>query len=145
MSAGHERHEYNTNVTGVRHERHECKTSAIRVLHEQHKCDTSVTRVRNFNFDNDTSENIFSQPYISYMVNERIQRDEQFHSNNYLLEMSRSHAKMRLKSAPQKLNFAMAKAISKSYTLHCSCKCPCRFPDSSALLYSLVFNKIYFI
>ena len=66
------------------------------------------------------------------MVNERIQRDEQFHSNNYLLEMPRSHAKMRLKSAPQKLNFAMAKAISKSYTLDCSCKCPCTFPHSYA-------------
>ena len=31
----------------------------------------------------------------------------------YVMEMARSHAKMRLKSAPQKLNFVMAKAISK--------------------------------
>ena len=30
------------------------------------------------------------------------------------LEMPRSHAKIRLKSAPQKLNFEMAKAILKS-------------------------------
>ena len=30
---------------------------------------------------------------------------------NYLLEMPRSHAKMRLKSARQKLNILMAKAI----------------------------------
>ena len=30
---------------------------------------------------------------------------------NYLLKMPRSHAKMRLKSAPQKLNSLMAKAI----------------------------------
>ena len=28
-----------------------------------------------------------------------------------------SHAKMRLKSAPQKLNFVIAKAISKRHTL----------------------------
>ena len=51
------------------------------------------------------------------MASERLQGEEQFHSKNYLLEMPRSHAKMRLKSAPQKLNFLMAKAISKSCTL----------------------------
>ena len=54
------------------------------------------------------------------MANERLQGEEQFHSKNYLLEMSHSHAKMRLKSAPKNLNFVMAKAISKSYTLDCS-------------------------
>ena len=59
------------------------------------------------------------------MANERLEGEEQFHSKNYLLEMPRSHAKMYLKSAPQKLNFVMVKAISKSYTLDCSCKCPC--------------------
>ena len=39
--------------------------------------DTSVTRTtrvrhkwKNFDFDNDTSENIFSHPYIGYMANE---------------------------------------------------------------------------
>ena len=31
--------------------------------------------------------------------------------------MPPAHAKMRLKSAPQKLDFAMVKAITKSYTL----------------------------
>ena len=61
------------------------------------------------------------------MANERLQGEGQFHSKNYLLEMPRSHAKMRLKRAPQKLNFVMTKAISKSYTLNCSCKCPCTF------------------
>ena len=35
---------------------------------------------------------------------------------------------MRLKNAPQKLNFVIAKAKSKSYALDCSCKCPCGFP-----------------
>ena len=63
------------------------------------------------------------------MANERLQGLGQLHSKNYLLEMPRSHAKMR---APQKLNFAMAKAISKSYTLDCSCKCPCTFTRSYA-------------
>ena len=38
------------------------------------------------------------------MANERLQGEEQFSSRNYRLEMPRSHAKMRLKSAPQKLN-----------------------------------------
>ena len=44
------------------------------------------------------------------MTNERLQGLGELHSKNYLLEMPRSHAKMR---ASQRLNFAMAKAISK--------------------------------
>ena len=55
------------------------------------------------------------------MASEGLQGEEQFHSKNYLLEMPCSHAKMRLKSAPRKLNFLMANGISKSYTLECSC------------------------
>ena len=39
------------------------------------------------------------------MASERLQGEEQFHSKNYVLEMSLFHAKMRLKSAPQKLKF----------------------------------------
>ena len=59
------------------------------------------------------------------MANERLRGEEQHHSKNYLLELSRSHEKIRLKSAPKKLNFEIAKAISKIY---CSCECPCTFP-----------------
>ena len=66
------------------------------------------------------------------MASERLQGEEQFHSKNYLLEMSPFHAKIHLKSAPQKLNILMEKAISKSFTLDCSCKCPCTFPHSYA-------------
>ena len=55
------------------------------------------------------------------MASEILQGEEQFHSKNYLLEMPRSHAKMRLKSAPQKLNFLIAKDISKISTLAWSC------------------------
>ena len=51
------------------------------------------------------------------MASERLEGEEQFHSKNKLLEMSRSHANMPLESAPQKLN--SAKAISKSYTVYC--------------------------
>ena len=103
-----------------------------RVLHERHECDTSATRVKNFDVHNDTSKNIFFHSYIYYMAKERLQGEEQFHSKDYLLEMPRFHAKMRLKSAPQKLNFLMAKAISKSCTLDCSCKCSCTLPHSYA-------------
>ena len=90
--------------------RHECDTSdtsATRVTRVRHDWDTnntSATRVKNLDFDNDTNKNIFSHPYIYYMASERLQGDEQLHSKNYLLEMLRSHAKMRLKSAPQKPN-----------------------------------------
>ena len=47
------------------------------------------------------------------MISEGLQREEQFHSKNNLLEMPFFHAKMRLKSAPRKLNFLMVKGISK--------------------------------
>ena len=60
---------------------------------------------------------------------------------NYFSLMPLSHAKMRLKSAPQKLNFLMAKGIQKCYPLNCSHKCPDTFPHSYALLSRLVFNK----
>ena len=66
------------------------------------------------------------------MASERLQGEEQFHFKNYLLEMPHSHVKKLLESAPQKLNFVMAKAISKRYTLDCSCKGPCTFPHSYA-------------
>ena len=120
-SARKKRHEYNASVTLPTRVRYECNTN-----------NTSATGVINLDFVNDTSKNIFSHPYIYYIESERIQGEEKFHINNYLLEMSRFHAKMRLKSAPQKLNFLMAKAISKSCTLDCSCKCPCTFPRSYA-------------
>ena len=102
------------------------------MLHERQECNASATRGRKYDFDNDRSENILSHPYIRYMANERLQEEEQFHSKNYLLEMPHSHAKMHFKSAAQKLSFVMAKAISKSYTLDCSCKCPCTFLHSYA-------------
>ena len=59
-----------------------------------------------------------SHPYMSYMSNERWQGEELFQSKNHVLEMPPSHAKMRLKTAPQKLNFLMAKGIQKSYALN---------------------------
>ena len=121
-----------TQTTRVQQESDTSNTSATQMRHECYTNDTSSTRVRNFEFDNDTSESIFLHPYISYMAYERIQGEAQFHSKNYLLQMPRSHNKMHLKSAPQKLNLVMAKAISKSYIPDCSCKCSCTFPRSYA-------------
>ena len=68
------------------------------------ECDT----IKNFDFHNDTSENVSSHPYINYMANERLQGEEKFYSKNYLLKVPCYHAKMRLKNAPQKLSFVMA-------------------------------------
>ena len=66
--------------------------------------------MNNFDFDSNMIENTFSQSYISYITNERLQGEEQFHIKNYLLEMPRSNAKIHLKSAPQKLEFEMIPA-----------------------------------
>ena len=75
------------------------------------------------------------------MSNERRQGEELFQSQNHVLEMPPSHAKTRLKSAPQKLNILMAKAVQKTYKLNCSHKCPSTFPHSYALLRRLFFEK----
>ena len=92
----------------------------------------SPTRVKNFDFHNNTSKNIFSHPYICYTASEKLEGEEQFHSKNYFFEMSLFHAKMRLNSAPQKLNFLIEKAASKGRILDCSYKRPCTFPLSYA-------------
>ena len=92
----HECDTSDTNETQATQVRHKCDTSATRTTRVQHECyrtNTSETRVKDFDFDNDTSKNIFSHSYIYYMTSERLQREEQFHSRNYVLEMSRFHAK----------------------------------------------------
>ena len=48
------------------------------------------------------------------MSYERLQGEEQFCSNNYFLEMPHFHAKMRLKSVPEKRNFEMVKSYVKN-------------------------------
>ena len=128
-------HNCNTSNTSPTRVWHKCDTIETRktwVWHECYTNDTSATQVKNFDFDNDTVKTIFSHPYIYYMASERLQQEEQLHTKNYRLKMSCFHSKMHLKSVPQKLNFLMAKAISKSCTLDCSCKCPCTFPHSYA-------------
>ena len=70
------------------------------------------------------------------MASEKLQGKEQLHTKNYL-EMSRFYAKVCLKSAPQKLNFLMVKAISKNCTLDCSGKCRCTFSHSKAASFSI--------
>ena len=103
----------NTKATQMQHKQHKCKTNATQATRLLQECDTSATRVKHFDFGNDTSENIFSHPYTSYMANERLQGEEQFHSENYLSQKHRSHPEMRSKSAPLKLNFLMTKEIER--------------------------------
>ena len=50
------------------------------VWHDRHECETSATQVKSFDFDNDTSENTFANPYISDIASERLQGEEQFQS-----------------------------------------------------------------
>ena len=135
-SARDKRHKCDTSekrATQVRHERREwvCwerDKSAKQTTRVQHECytnDTSVTRVKYSDFYNDTSENIIFHPILAaWQVKDY---KERIHSKNYLSEMSRFHAKICLNSGPQKLNFVMAKVMSKRYTLDCSCKCPYTF------------------
>ena len=103
-------------ATRVRYEWHKSDTSATRttrVLHEQHEYGTS----EKINFDNETSKNLFSHPYIYYMASKRLQEEEQFRFKNYLLEMSRFLSKNTFKKWTTKLNFFNGKSyIKKLYT-----------------------------
>ena len=119
-----------TQATQMGHKCNTSNTSETRATRVWDKCDTSATRVKNFGFDSDPSKHIFLRPYIYFMASERLKGDEKFHSKAYLLKMPCFHAKMHLKSAPQKLDFLMTKAISKGCTLDCSCKCPYTFRHS---------------
>ena len=63
----------NTSDIRVGQGRHEYNTSATRATCLRHKCytkGTAAARVKYFNIDNETGENIFSHPYISYITNE---------------------------------------------------------------------------
>ena len=78
---------------------HKSDTTTIRATGLRYEFDTDdtiATRVKNFDFDKDTSAKIFLHPYMSYIANERLQGEKQFHFKNYLWEMPRSHAKMHL-------------------------------------------------
>ena len=102
MIARHEQHECDTSAIRWRHE---CNTNATRMTRVRHKCyksNTSATRVKSFDFDNETSGNIFPHPYISYIANKRLLVEEQLHFKKYLSVISRFHDIMRLKCAPQK-------------------------------------------
>ena len=113
----HECYTNNTSATQVRHKYYTNNTSATQVRHKYYTNNTSATRVKNSGFDSDTSKNIFLHPYVYYMVSERLQREEQFHSKNYLLEMPCFHAKMHLKKCTTKTRLFNDKSyITKLYT-----------------------------
>ena len=90
---------------------------ATRMWHECYTNDASAKWVKKFDFGNDTSENIFSKLCISYMAIGRLKGKKQFHSKNYFIQNALLPFQNAFKSAPQKLNFVMAKAISKRYSL----------------------------
>ena len=114
---------FNTSARHERHERHDCdtiETGATRVLHERHECDTSATR----------TTQVWHEWKILVLITTQVKT--YFHTSilaiwwkitrrGTISEMPHSHAEMRLKSPSQKLSFVMGKAISKGYTLDCSC------------------------
>ena len=128
MSARHERHECNTSETRATQVRHDCytnDTSATRTTRVRHEWKILIlikTRVKIY----------FHTLIFTIWQVKDYKEKEQFHSNNYFLEISLLHPKMHLKSAPQKLNFLMEKTTSKCCTLDCSYKCPTTFPHSYA-------------
>ena len=110
--------------TITRREWNKSGTSATLVGRQLDTKDTGEERLKNFHFDNGTSENIFTTLLAIWQMTD--------YNKNYFLEMPRSHAKMRSKNAPQKLNFVIAKVVSKNFIHKISYKCPCTFKNSHA-------------
>ena len=123
------------NATRVKQVRHECNTSALLVLHERHECDTSatqMTRVKKLLILITTGvKTCFHIPIFTiWQVKDYKER------NNFILSTTFKNASFayqnKFEKCPQKLEFVMVRAISKSYTLDCSCKSPCALPHSCA-------------
>ena len=80
------------------------QTRATRVRQQCYANETNATQVKNFDFDKDTSENIFPHSYVSYIAMKNCKERSNFILKNYLLEKPRSHTKMHLESKPQSLD-----------------------------------------
>ena len=80
------------------------QTRATRVRQQCYANETNATQVKNFDFDKDTSENIFPHSYVSYIAMKNCKERSNFILKNYLLEKPRSHTKMYLESKPQSLD-----------------------------------------
>ena len=103
--------------------RNECQARATRVRHECYTNLTSATRTIWVWYE--WKFLIFITTWVkTYFYTPSL--EERFHFKSCNLEMPHSHAKILLKSAPQKLNFVMQKLYQKV----CSCQCPCTFPHS---------------
>ena len=101
-------------------------TRATQVQHERNTTDRSVTQVKILDFDNGTSENIFTQPYVA---NNHYKERKNISLKTTIWKCSVPKLK---KNAAEKLNIVIAKATLKTYTLGYSCKCFCTFPHSYA-------------
>ena len=130
-----------TSATRATRMQHECNTSnasAMQVWHEYNTSATQMTQVRHewkvLILITTLVETYFHTLLFTIWQVKGCKDRNNFilHSKKHFLEMSHFHAKMRLKSAPQKLEFVMVKAISKSYTLDCSCNFSCKFAHSDA-------------
>ena len=119
-----------TQTTRMRIEWEECNAS-----------ETQATQVRHEYYTNEKSANLLIlimtrvETYYHTHILAIWQMKDYKERSSFILRTNFwkvSHAKMRLKSVPQKLNFAMAEAISKSYTLDCCYKWLCIFRHSYA-------------
>ena len=66
-----------------------------------------------------------SDPYISYIANERLQGEEPFHSKNYPLDVHRSRAKMLYQKVVHQI--VAANTLARSHIV----------TDSNAVLFSI--------
>ena len=128
-----------TLATLMRHEKPKCSTSETRSTRVRDECytnDTSVTWVLHKRHECDTSEKLLIlitariKTYFHIHIFTIWQEKDYKERNNFILSTTFRNASFPCQN--EKLEFLMVRAISKSYTLDCSCKFPCAFPHSYA-------------
>ena len=101
----------------MQHGQHQCNPSETQVQQECSTKGTSATSVKNFDFDNDTSKNIFSHLYINYMANKDYNE-----RNNFILRTTLGNASFPCQNAFEKCTiktelFNGKRYIKKLYTI----------------------------
>ena len=118
----------------VQHECDTSDTSATRVLHVRRECDTSTTRTTRERHKREFLILITTRvkTYFHIPILAVWQMKDYKERINFILRNTSFPCQNAFEKCITKMNFVMAKAISKSYTLHCRCKCPYTFPHSYA-------------
>ena len=132
-------YEWDTSNTSARRLRHECCTSVTQVLQERNECDTSATRTTRVGYEWKILFLItrLVKTYFNTFILALWLMKNYKERNNFVLRTTFWKCMLSMPKCVRKVHhknwaFLIAKTVSKSYKIDCSCKCLCRFAHSYA-------------